>query len=610
MKNIFKRLIISTSLVFTFMFTGIIDVNAVVLGSIEQIQIKDYRDDTTDNIDVRFVGDIPYVRLTDMYSYLFSESLTISVVEPGVYEVTANEESAIINTNTDTLYAEDYSSFIEEPGDDDEKPKMIKNFRAETVGDALETTINFANYNIDLVGDGTDLWMPAATVIDMFMQMGFYDGNIINIIDSSDENFSKNNEYKTKLAAMFNNQERNDEFLAQSYNELCFVFDTFYGYPDSNSFSSLLKEHGLDYTLSNYSDETRLVKSWLLSDDLVEYYAGLTVLNSILYDGGHTNLIDTFAYDFILEAFPDLSDESRELYKDLEIYENRDFSSFVTSYKIEEARTNAMGTDRYMEQGDTAIFSFDEFDFDMQGWSNFYDNGGDYPDDTLGNILRALDRAKENPNIKNFVFDISSNGGGTAFVAPLIMNYLGFKNGLREKNMINSQIAEIIFDVDTNFDGVYDAKDNVSKYNFNYGVLTSSLTFSTANLFTSLARDNGFAILGEKSSGGACSVKSLNTSEGVMYSISVFSHSVNKNNETVDFGYDPDYILVENVDGRINYDKFYNLGILSELLNDFYNNEEPIDNPSTSDNIMKYISILEFSFIGLVGTGIYIKKYC
>lgn len=587
MKSLFQKTILGLVFVFALMMGSAFSVSALELGGEQDLVVKNYIDNSSTTIKTRFNGNTPFVEFSSLYRLLFDSNITINHVESDTYELITESGKATIDTLNDNLRSDNYSDFIAAPDSNDsdnneDTPKMIKGTNYKITGAASPTNIDFSKYDIDFYVEDDKIWLPASAGLNIFMQMGFYDGSVLNIIDNNDADFSSTDEYKVKLRSLFNNKRRFGEYAKAAYNGLCFIFDIFYGHPEKSRLGESIKENGLDYTLKTYNDETRLIRDWLLSEDLVEYYAGLVGLNAALYDGGHTNLTDAFKYDFLLDEYPGLTnDESYELYKDLEFYKNKplDFAFRIT--RIANARERSLGTEKYTEKGDTVIYSFDKFNFDMPGWNHYYENGGEYPDDTLGGILKALDKALENPNIKNFIFDVSNNGGGMALVAPIIMNYLGYDNMMHEKNTITGQVGEIGFKIDINRDGVYDEKDKVSKYHFDYGVLTSEFTFSTGNLFAAMAEDNGFAILGETSGGGACNVVSYNTSEGMVYSMSAHSCSQNKYGKTVDWGISPNYDLIQIIDGRKNYAKFYDLDILSELMNDFY--KKP-SNDSESDN--------------------------
>ena len=61
-----------------------------------------------------------------------------------------------------------------------------------------------------------------------------------------------------------------------------------------------------------------------------------------------------------------------------------------------------IGDEYFHIEGDTALFSFDSFVADEQAWRDYYENGGELPDDTVGDFKRALDAAAD-ANVKNFV---------------------------------------------------------------------------------------------------------------------------------------------------------------------------------------------------------------
>ena len=86
--------------------------------------------------------------------------------------------------------------------------------------------------------------------------------------------------------------------------------------------------------------------------------------------------------------------------------------------------------------------------------------------------------------------------------------------------MSSCQDMTFTFETDTNFDGVYDEKDNEVHYDFNYGVLTTRHAFSCGNLFPFIAREGGAVIIGEPSSGGSCCIQAGSDAEGFRYMMS------------------------------------------------------------------------------------------
>jgi C-terminal processing protease CtpA/Prc len=57
-------------------------------------------------------------------------------------------------------------------------------------------------------------------------------------------------------------------------------------------------------------------------------------------------------------------------------------------------------------------------------------------------------------------------------------------------------------------------------YDYNWYVLTSSVTFSAANMFASMAKELGIPVIGQQSSGGASSIGAFITPDGSAVMIS------------------------------------------------------------------------------------------
>ena len=582
-KRIVKFMLVFVSAFFVFNYQSH-NVYAVELGETTLKTVHRLDDDSERTIEVRMSGHIPYVKLSDIYKILISPNISITRSSQGIHEVTSERGAATFDTSQDTLVSANYPNFISTPEpEDDVIPIIIKNFKETISGEMKTTTIDFRRYNIDLIGTENDVWIPFQTAVDMFLGAGFYDGTELYILgDYSLSDLTDHAVYKSLHDFYFENDTRFSEYIDYFYNELCFVFDYLYGAPDKSVLSSSIRANGLDYTLEHYDNDTKQIKNWLLSDNLEEFFYGFSLLGSYLYDGGHTSVSTP------LMAYIGFS-RAMELMENMKNYDQynkvtaSELAEFSKNSALVRAKNLALGSENYYEQGDTAFCAFDSFYYDEFGWRDYYrGNISSYPDDTLGTVLTALDRASLNPNISYFVFDISRNDGGLGFVAPVIMAHLGYDLGLTYKNSINNQVDDTHFMVDTNHDGVYNDDDKTSKYTFKYGVLTSSLTFSTANFFSSLARDNGFLILGENSGGGACTVKTRQTAEGIAYAYSSVDCLVNRVGNFIDEGIEVDNNLVINDGAAVDYSQFFDLGKLSEYMHAFYDNDD--NNDDSDDN--------------------------
>ena len=122
-------------------------------------------------------------------------------------------------------------------------------------------------------------------------------------------------------------------------------------------------------------------------------------------------------------------------------------------------------------------------------------------------------------------------------MTSLIMN----KSYLCYDNPLTRQRSIVEYEVDRNFDGVFDEKDKDVKYNLNFGVLTSDISFSCGNLFPSMLKDAGIPVIGEKSGGGSCAIQAMCTADGFCFQISSFRSRLNSlKGENIDTGILPD----------------------------------------------------------------------
>jgi C-terminal processing protease CtpA/Prc len=178
-------------------------------------------------------------------------------------------------------------------------------------------------------------------------------------------------------------------------------------------------------------------------------------------------------------------------------------------------------------------------------------------------VLDALKQASEDPEVKNLVVDLACNTGGDFDVLMAMSVLMGGPNYYYSENLVTGQRQIAYFDVDTNFDGVFDEKDKDVKYDLNIAVLTSDVSFSCGNFFPSMMQDVGFPIIGERSGGGSCAVHPFITPEGMQFQISSARDRIaNKNWENIDGGVEPNYVIdVSSGD----YSAFYDVNFINEI---------------------------------------------
>ncbi len=228
------------------------------------------------------------------------------------------------------------------------------------------------------------------------------------------------------------------------------------------------------------------------------------------------------------------------------------------------------------------MFTFSSFIADMQGWEKYYTDGTAPSErDTYLAFRNALEKAQNDPDVKNFVIDLSTNGGGEFYSAMAIMSLITGKSYIRSENTLTGGITVVYYDVDRDLDGRFDENDSKVKYDLNFAVLTSKATFSSANLLASLLRENGIPIIGEQSSGGSCSVITKPTIDGWEYCHSSYTRLADAELNNIDGGVPVDIPLVKmNEDGTKDYSGMYDAALLSAGINGYYGITEE-ENPAT-----------------------------
>jgi hypothetical protein len=348
--------------------------------------------------------------------------------------------------------------------------------------------------------------------------------------------------------------ERPADLAAYSYGELCFAIDHFYGRPGRNLIDAEIQEKGLDQAISER------LRTLLQSTKMDEYVFGMENLAARLEDGGHTHLSPIMNC-----AVVGMTDMQM-----LREYMNKYVSAFMDKYPWDamivadniqhndgrefavKDRQKLFNSEPYIKIGNTMYCVFDDFGpIDVNGWTAFYKGTGPMPTysqefsgDICG-IVEALDKAVADPEVKNFVLDLTCNNGGEAGVLSAITNLLAGKSSYTYENLLAKQRVVEESLVDGNFDRVFDDRDNVPHYpQLNIAIMTSHYSFSCGNLLPSLMKDYGYLIIGEKSGGGSCSIQNMCTAEGLCYILSsARARLFNKAGENIDVGVEPHIVL-------------------------------------------------------------------
>ena len=563
--------------------------------STKQIPVLRSSLDSTETANLRVYEDlpnVPYINVKEFYDqfYLVNTDLTQGMTcaqDGGNYTLTnIAGKTAIFDVDADTIYAANLEDFITSAYSlqvsmscsvDKNYPFVMMKEVTEPE-DSTPITLSLGDYGIDLRGDETGVYAPLATVSDIFASAEtyrvVYSGKKIYTADYSGL-YVPTPALNTDPDFITDVETDHPADLADfTYRELCFNIDLWYGQPGQEWVHDDLQTMKLDELLTaKYPD----IKENLLSTEFNTYFAGmLNLINGILFDGGHTTLASR-----LLSEDQDLASYAVRTMTD------KDYAwKFIESQIVKPRQTErrvatrdaAYGDNYYIEQGDTAMIRFDSFVVDFEGWKAFYAGNGDRPlkfnqggketYDTVGVVLSGLERAKQNPEIKNIIIDMSCNGGGDSAAMNAIEWIMTGKGYIRFNSRITQRQKTVNAQFDMNFDGKFDEND-VSPYTgYNYGVLTSNYAFSCGNAYPWFMHENGAMILGQKSSGGACAIR-LSSAAGVEFACSAASSSiVSDSGENVDFGCPLDADLT--VEGENPYENFYDLSLLSEKMNEYY----------------------------------------
>ncbi|MBR6858540.1 MAG: hypothetical protein IKM89_03955 [Bacteroidales bacterium] len=548
--------------------------------------------------------DVAYISAADFQSIVLPGSvMTVTHTGAGEYTLKNADATAVVNVNTDVFTSDDFEAFTNQMGllqpgmanvYYDGMPfvryKSVAYFPAKAA-----TTLDYGAYGIDIHADGKGtVYFPFATLADMYTDLFYHHAGfngekvVANLsvnevgLDEIDPDYNKPLIEKTTRSASL------AEF---NYKELCFAMDHFYGFPGRIQYNDALRAKGLDKTLEEDIAGGASIKKLLLSEKLVDYMIGMIGLTGVYFDG-HTAMDITSAMGQATEH-PDLYNEYRSA-----MMQHQDVVALVMGaigsmramigddQAVESLRPKAYGEGvTYVKKGDTAVCVFDSFNSrNEQAWKDYYAGKGPLPTventekDDMVIFLDALKKADADPEVKNLIIDITANGGGSADIVMAMTSLIMDKSYISQDNALTGQRSIVQYEVDRNFDRVFDEKDKDVHYDLNFAVLTSGMSFSCGNLFPSMLKDNGIPVMGATSGGGACAIQAMCTADGFCFQISSFRARLNSlEGENIDAGVTPDIPI--DAEGTVeikmseensvivkDYSKYFDIDSLKSLL--------------------------------------------
>ncbi len=558
-------------------------------------------------VTLRFYDNMPnvaYISAADFQSIVLPGStMTVTHTGAGQYTLANADATATVNINDDVFVSDQFEAFTNQMG-------LLQPGMANVYYDGMPfvrykkvsyfplkatTTLDMGAYGIDLHADGKGaVYFPFATLADMYTDLyyhhaGFNGEKVVANLSVNEVSLAEiDPDYNKPLVARTTRPADLTDF---NYKELCFAMDHFYGYPGRIKYNDALKAKGLDKALEEDIESGPAIKKLLLSEKFSDYMLGMVGLTGVYFDG-HT------AMD-ISSALGKITDHP-ELYKEYQagLMANQGVMAMVMSavmemramvadgQAVEALRPKVYGEGvTYVKKGDTAVCVFDSFnERNEQAWKDYYAGTGpmptveNAPNDDMVIFLDALKKAAADPEVKNFVIDITANGGGSADIVLAMTSLILDKSYISQDNSLTGQRSIVEYEVDRNFNGVFDAADKDVRYDLNFAVLTSPMSFSCGNLFPSILKDAGIPVMGATSGGGACAIQAMCTADGFCFQISSFRARLNTlDGDNIDGGVTPDIPIA--ADGTVevkvseentmtvkDYSKYFDIDYLRSLL--------------------------------------------
>ena len=550
--------------------------------------------------------DVAYISAADFQSIVLPGS-TMTVTHTGVGEYTLEnaDAKAVVNVNKDVFVTSDFDAFTNQMGL--LQPGMANvyydgmpfiRYKSSTMTPAVSTvTLDFAKYGIDIHAAGKGaVYFPFATLADMYSDLfyhhaGFNGEKVVANTSVNEVSLARIDPDYNKT--LLSKRTRSQSMADFTYRELCFAMDHFYGFPGRVALNDKLIEKGMDKTLEEDLKAGPTIKKLLKSTDLAEFFVGMGGLNALYYEG-HTSMDissamgrDRSQYEELASAIKRIQEENKDIMDAIREGRSTMGGRSLEVMAVRTLRPQSYGDAQatYVKKGNTAICVFNSFNTRAEdAWKAYYAGTGPKPgiDDNKGDsmviFLDALNKAEADPEVENFIVDITSNGGGSADIVMAMTSLIMNKSYLCYDNPLTRQRSIVEYEVDRNFDGVFDEKDKDVKYNLNFGVLTSDISFSCGNLFPSMLKDAGIPVIGEKSGGGSCAIQAMCTADGFCFQISSFRSRLNSlKGENIDTGILPDIPIDSNSMVEVvgpnetkmtvkNYKDFYDIEKVGQLV--------------------------------------------
>ena len=612
MKTVFRKMgqLMAVAVFSTMVLTACVEKDNPVNPSVPEPQtaennyverlvpVVDPNGEAQGTVMLRFYDDMPSVAYINvsLFQAMMYPGTTIQTQALGEsrFLLTSPCGTAVVDTDKDTFDSDDYEAFTNmmgmvQPGMPNvglDGLPLVRWKSMEATPQNVHLTLDYGKYGIDIRTDDSNVYFPLATIADLYtdiyMHIADYNGQQVMVAPKGAEELD--NGYPASFIAPILKETRTKDMATFAYNNLCFTLTNLFGYPGRTLLEKKgLKEKGLDQALKDYGQAGTMTRELLLSTNMYDYIAGTNTLACLLNDGGHTDTdinhiskMDS-STDFYKTMKSTVKAKLEEFYGYCPEYaavKKVDDDYDTTHSKLIEARIAKIGRGvTYYKEGNTAYCLFNVFDCDFAAWRKFYKGEGpkptveNHPNDWLAVLLDGLEQAAKDPEVKNFVLDLSTNGGGSEDIVMVITSLMCNKAEAYNENSLLGQKQKIYYEVDRNLDGKFDEKDAEVKYNLRFALLVSPCSFSCGNMLPALMKDFGIPLIGQRTGGGSCAVLYNPSADGFGYRYSTHrSRLMNQKGENVDPGVEPDLKLE-------SPEEFFDFQKITAFIEKFYNSK-------------------------------------
>lgn len=536
------------------------------------------------------INDVPYLSFTTVYETLFKNQLgndydlkaNVSFDEYGMM-LKRNDQYLFLDAKENFIHYTDKDVFFKIPGSKalisfGEEDVYIKSTNLSTYRTGTSTSVFLSDYDIHMImekdekGNCKEIYLPATTWVDAVLPIfsGFYVYNGKDLFCTS--NFTMKDFYKNGVAE---NTKRSEDLQWFNYNELCLNLDYNYGLKEIhkiNSFNEFFFDSNLIYdfipALENEEDPRRPVDGLcrLQTQYFADYHS--SVIGFSAYAGEDykpANITHSTIYSRDQEYSEMYSRARNDANLDLHVHTDENGRKYIFDINL---------------CGDTLVITFDVFKTDYisyqgvienikakceeKGYTEPYYTYPEFWTDTIMLIHCADCYVKNDNNIKNVVFDLSLNGGGSVDSAIFLLSWVLGNPTLNIESTITGSQSSTNYIADINFDGVFDDYKTPLVNQRNVYCLISNNSFSCGNLVPFAMKDSKKVnLIGQKTGGGSCVVGRCVTPDGNIMNISgIYKICYVKNGSwyDVDQGVDPDFALKDP-------SKFYNRTALVNYIN-------------------------------------------